>query len=115
MVCLENWRVGNVLVVIPADTRVVGDIKPGYYVNVIGETRPEGSVYARQVQMREYQLSGELQDLGESEWIVDGVAVIINAETSVRGTPRIGSKVNILALRSLESDLYARLVELELP
>lgn len=106
-----EWRVGDLRVLIPPDTRVVGDIQPGYYVSVIGRTQNEGDVLARQVQMREYNITGHVDKLMDGEWVVEGVSVLVDTETAVRGSPSQGSVVTVVARRTLDGDLYARMIE----
>ena len=103
-----EWQVGDIRVVIPPDTRVIGDIQPGYYVTVIGLTRSEGDVLARQVQMREYRVVGTLEELAEGEWVVGGVSVTVGADTAIRGAPSEEAEVHIIARRGQEGELFAR-------
>ena len=109
---LGEWQVGEIRVLIPPDTRVVGKIQPGFYVTVHGQTQPEGGVAARQVQMQDYIIAGQLEELSVGRLVVDGVHIVTTTDTIVRGAPEVGRTVQVIALRSLRGDLHARLLEI---
>jgi hypothetical protein len=110
---VEEWLVGDIPVLIPVDTRVVGDISSGYTVTVHGQTRADGVVLASQVQMRECSFEGRVEEIFVGRWIVDGVDVIVGQETSLRGEVDVGSTVLVIARRDLEGELNARLIEVQ--
>lgn len=110
-----EWLVGDLRVLIQGDTRMVGEILPGYVVTVEGETDPNGVIFARRVQMREYYLTGEFQEISPSQWSVDGVLVLRTPQTVQHDIPQAGSQVNIIALLSMDELFHARLLEAAQP
>jgi hypothetical protein len=105
------WQVGGFRVLIPPQTRVIGDIQPGYDVIVHGLTRPEGDVIASQVQMRELNIEGHLEELSDDQWVVGGVSVKVTPDSTIQGSPEVGSRINVIARRALQGSLHARLIE----
>lgn len=109
----DEWLVGDLLVVISPSTRLIGQIEPGWYLLVEGELQPDGTILARQVQPREYTISGKLQRIQEQQWLVDGVTIQVPPEAIVMGTPKIGKQIQGKAFRSLDDNLVARWVKVE--
>ena len=109
----DEWLVGDLLVVISPNTRLIGQIEPGWYLLVEGELQPDGTILAHQVQPREYTVSGKLQRIQEQQWLVDGVTIQVPPEAIVMGTPKIGKQIQGKAYRSLDDNLVARWVKVE--
>ncbi|MEW5867681.1 MAG: DUF5666 domain-containing protein [Chloroflexota bacterium] len=107
----ETWQVGELSVIVPPDARLVGSLAPGFYVNVLGELRPDGSILARQIQPRQYHIVGELQALTEEHLVVSGLEIRLTSDSVFYGQPAPGERVQVWALLSLEQALQARLVE----
>lgn len=92
------WEVGDVKVILDAQTLVSGSVQEGYQVVVRGHLRPDGSLVADQVQPRLFQFSGRIQSQEPLRWIVAGIPVTITANTILSGTPVSGSQVDVQAV-----------------
>jgi hypothetical protein len=105
------WQVSSIQVLIQSDTRLIGTIETGFYVRVQGYLKPDGSVYAYQIQPVEYLFQGQIQSIAQDKWVVDGIEIQINPETSILGDPEIGKQAQMGLQLTLEGKLTARLIE----
>jgi hypothetical protein len=111
----DGWHVDGIKVLVTPDTRLVGDILPGVYVEVSGELQQNGTVLARQIQVRLFEIGGRLERLAGAQWWVDNIPVRVTPDTIVTGyagkLPPIGTRVEVEALLANDGTLLARVVE----
>jgi len=103
--------VGDMRVLIPDNTRIIGEIQAGFFVSVNGITHPEGVIVANEVKMREYSLEGLVEEHRGDKWVIESVQVITGSETFLHGDPDVGSDVLVIAWRKAGGELVARLIE----
>ena len=106
-----EWIIGDILVQVLPETEVIGKIRLGTYVTVVGDLRPDGNVIAERIQVREYVFSDKLHSVAANQWLVDGVIVHIAPDTFIIGKPKIGSEVSVKAYRTLNDQFIARVIE----
>lgn len=106
-----EWTIGDIQVRIQPDTEVIGKIKLGTFVTVVGTLLSDKSVVAERIQLREYTFTDKLHSVASNQWLVDGVTVHIAPDTIIIGNPKIGSEVTIKAYRSLNDQFIARVIE----
>ena len=95
---LGEWTVGTETVVVSDKTRLLPDgVVPavGDIADVTGFRTSDGKVDARLILIRrpsqvEVEFFGPIQSIGETEWTVRNVRVIITATTEIIGTPQVG-------------------------
>jgi hypothetical protein len=106
-------QVGAYQVTLPRETRLIGEIQDGIWIEVNGKLQPGGNILAEEVRPREYAISGSLQQISPTTLIVSGLPFQLNEKTLVHGAPMAGSEVKVVALRTTADELLARLVEAE--
>lgn len=95
---LGEWTVGQETVIVSDKTKLlpegvipaVGDI-----AHVTGFRTNDGKVDARLIVIRkpaqvEVEFTGPIQSIGDTEWTVRNIRVIITATTEIIGTPQVG-------------------------
>lgn len=107
----DDWRAAGFPLIVSAQTQVVGKITPGIWVEVTGKLLPNGTIELDQVRPREYILSGLLQMVSPQSLSIANIPVQLNQNTLVHGSPMAGSEVNVVAFRTAENSLLARLVD----
>jgi hypothetical protein len=106
-----DWLVGDITVLVPPDTQTVGQITTGTIVTIFGTLENDGRIVARRVQPFEFEFTDRLNSVVSNQWLVDGLTVYLMPDTLVRGSPSLGSEVNVTALVLLDWRLVARLIE----
>ncbi len=89
----QEWVVSGIHVLLPANANIAPDIEDGYQVVVSGLILPDGSIRATEIQPKSFQFSGILNEISAGQWVVDGIRVNINSNTSIQGVPEVGSRV----------------------
>ncbi|MGB9594516.1 MAG: DUF5666 domain-containing protein, partial [Anaerolineae bacterium] len=95
---LGEWTVGQETVVVSDKTKLLPEgVVPavGDIASVTGFRTNDGKVDARLILIRkpsqvEVEFTGPIQSIGDTEWTVRNVKVIITATTEIIGTPRVG-------------------------
>ena len=106
-----EWLIGDINVMIEPDTEVIGQVNLGTYVTVYGLLEIDGSVTAGRIEPREYVFTDKLHSVVSNQWLVDGVTVLLAPETVIHGTPAIGSVITVKAIKLLDNQLVARLID----
>jgi RNA polymerase sigma-70 factor, ECF subfamily len=107
----DRWLVGGLPVIVPADTQIVGSLKPGYAVSVFGEITPQGAIQAQRLQLREYQVWDRLQDSSPNSLLIGDLQVGLTPETILHGSPQPGDRVVAYLLLPSNQFPEARLIE----
>lgn len=93
----EYWLVSGIAVRVTNDTVMIGEISAGMLVEVEGSTEPDGYVLAQEIHLQEYQFSGTVEEIKDSEWVISGVALKIVSGTQIGPDIRVGDAVLVLA------------------
>lgn len=59
----------------------------------------------------EIEFTGTVDSLGDQQWVIDGAAVLVNAQTEIRGAINVGQRVKVNAWRLAGGQIVARLIE----
>lgn len=110
-----KWWIGDIPIEIPSDARMVGKILPGDYIRIQGLLQPDGSLQASQLQRREYEILGTVESKSGESLVVSGIAILVTSQTILQGTPAPGESIRIIAIRTADGVLQARLVEVLAP
>lgn len=119
----EQWKIEGIAVSIAPDTRIIGDINLGEVVKVSGKTQANGKVLAAAIQLHSYQLIGEVESIGPTQWVVSGKQLRIRRDSQIDPAARVDDRVIVLIevdnnenlqalaiLRLLQPELIATLV-----
>ncbi|MBN2550846.1 MAG: hypothetical protein JXB15_16910 [Anaerolineales bacterium] len=106
-----KWLLGNIPLDIPANARVVGQVLPGYDVRVQGLLQSDGSLQASLLQRREYEILGAVESQSGESLVISGIAILMTPQTILQGAPTPGKTIRIIAVRTIDGVLQARLVE----
>ncbi len=95
---LGEWTVGQYTVIVSDKTKILPDgavPAVGDIAHVTGFRTNDGKVDARLIVIRrpsqvEVEFTGPIQSIGDTEWTVRNVKVIITATTEIIGTPQVG-------------------------
>jgi hypothetical protein len=105
------WSVGGFQVLVPPEAQIIGQIKPGYAIEVQGILQPDGAVLAHKLRAYEFEITGTLQRINGNQFTVNGVVVIVTSDTVVQGGPVLNSRVLIRAFSQPDGSLWARLLQ----
>jgi hypothetical protein len=110
----SEWQVGTAKVLVVENTQLIGEIIPGYWVEVNGVLQANGQIVAEQIRLRNYELIGKLQKVQDSLWTVEGVEFRITPETlwptGKALVPVTGSTVKVSLLQKADGVFLARWV-----
>ena len=114
-----QWVVDDILVKVPAEAHILGQIQQGIYIQVQGVLTPEGELIAQRLQSRLFEISGGLQEVFPDAWLVNGIRIERGPETILRNVigdqPLPGSRVRVVAYLLADRRLQARLLEVITP
>lgn len=97
-------------VIIDADTKLTGELKPGRLVKLEGVTRPGGWIEADRILLRFYEYAGKLNATRSGAWTVDDRNFKILSTTHIDPALKVGDQVLVLVYSSDDSTQYAQAV-----
>ena len=107
-----QWVVGGYALIVNPFTLIDGSPQKGLLAEVKSVLLSDGTILAKQISIRlptdEVQFEGLIQSLSANEWVVDGVAVRIDSQTQVVGSPAVGSQVEVQGLLLPDGAVLAR-------
>ncbi len=105
------WQVAKVDVIFPPNIEGQARDLANRYVEIHGVLQSSGSVLVEQLQLRQLDFSGTLQEISGSEWTISRVPVKIDDQTLIRGDTSLGSTLQVKAIRREDGSLMAIEVE----
>ncbi|MCJ7512173.1 MAG: DUF5666 domain-containing protein, partial [Anaerolineales bacterium] len=93
---VEGWMVSSLPVGLNTETEIVGQIKPGDSVIVVGTTRPQGDILASKIQLHTYQLIGTVDQQSPGLWTVAGQPLVLLPSSQVQTGIVPGDRVLVL-------------------
>ena len=118
-----NWVVGGTRVAINNRTDSDGLPREGEQVKVKALVQSDGSLIAREIEneglsrqekpdREEISLEGTFQKVDQDgSWVVNGIKVTVGVLTRLKGTPAVGQRVEVEALRQPDGTLVASKIE----
>jgi hypothetical protein len=109
----EWWSIGDYTLKVTGETTLENNPGVGDMVSVKAERRAGGEIVALRITaLRAIQrdFNGVIESMSGSIWVISGTPVTIDGATEIRGTPEIGSKVQVSALEHPDGRLVATLV-----
>lgn len=106
-----TWKASGIPLKLADQTEVIGKVISGIWVEVSGKLQTDGTVSVERIRPHEIVLKGVLQDLTSDTLQISGIPVQFGQDTLVHGSPLIGSQVEVIAFRTLDDHLLARLVD----
>jgi hypothetical protein len=103
----KEWVVSGITVLLPAGSKIASDIEEGYQVIVSGVILPDGRISAVEIQPKSFQFSGKITEISAGQWIVDGIQVKVNSQTTITGEPAVGSRVWVSGVLLSDGSLHA--------
>jgi exosome complex RNA-binding protein Csl4 len=97
-------------VIISADTKLSGELKPGRLVKLEGVTRPGGWIEADNIQLRFYEYGGRLNATQRGTWTIDDKNFKILTSTHIDPALKVGDQVLVLVYSSDDGTQYAQAV-----
>lgn len=95
--------------ILPSDSTIPLHQLGSSYVEVEGVLQPDG-ILVKTLQLRLFDLHGELTLGKNQEWLVDGVPFEVSPETRVIGSLAVGKQANITAIHTMDERFLAVLV-----
>lgn len=103
----QTWRVGGVKLNLTQDQEAIAHSLSGSYVEVKGEVHGEEGLEVEDMELRLFTISGILEEMSDTEWLVSGVKVLVMENTQITGKPKIGKKVELTTLHYNEEYFLA--------
>ncbi len=120
---LGEWTVGQETVVVSDKTKLLPEgVVPavGDIASVTGFRTNDGKVDARLIVIRkpsqvEVEFTGPIQSIGDTEWTVRNVKVIITATTEIIGTPQVGLIAEVKGFLQADRSVVATRIRVREP
>ena len=96
---------------ITPDTQIIGQVKPGIYIDVTGVLLPDGSISAEQIKPSEYVITGTLERYSDEAILIEGIPIQVTPNTIINGTLVLGADVTTRAIRLTDGSLTARVID----
>ncbi len=101
----DRWMVGDLMLVLSAEAPTAQMVDRYVQVNGYSDTR---QVDVLEIQLRNFTWSGILQKFSETEWLVGGIAVVLDDHTRLNGAdPQVGASVHVTAIRMADNRYIA--------
>jgi hypothetical protein len=123
-----EWVVGGRTVAVNPATEIVGTPAIGLKAEVRALVQADSSLLAIRIkveaaddddaQPEEVEFEGIIEAMPAglpAEWVIGGRTVTANAQTIITGTPEIGLKAKVTALRDSDGKLLATAIAIEMP
>jgi hypothetical protein len=107
----ERWEIGGIDVRQNSQTILIGDILPGMFVEVEGMTIPAGWVQASEIHLQALGFVGYVESISADIWRISGRSVLINSQTRLDPSIKVGDWVVVSAISDDFGNLTARLIE----
>ncbi|MFQ6057388.1 MAG: DUF5666 domain-containing protein [Anaerolineae bacterium] len=114
------WIVGGVTILINEDTVIEGTPQVGAVAHVRAVRQPDGSLLALRIvveplEEQVVEFEGPIQSIGPDSWVVAGRTVLVDANTVIVGTPRVGAMAEVRAIARADGTLLATRIEVQEP
>jgi len=106
------WLVGSLPVHLSPETELEGFITLGRTVEVSGLTQAGGEIHALAIWLRGFELTGIVEEIDETDWIIEGVDVVVPGNTPVDPGVVPGARVVAQLRVDDEGDYIARSITL---
>ena len=90
-----KWSVDHFQVILPKEIQISGIPADGLYVWVRGETQPDHSVLAKQIQVVGLRVTGSVQEIQARVWRIDERLLYISSDTSIKDPVGLGDRVRV--------------------
>lgn len=94
----QTWSVGGVKLKLSRDQEELARTLVGSYIEVKGKIRGEEGIEVENLELRLFTFTGTIEEISGNEWKVSGVKVLVMDSTQVKGSPRIGRRVELTTL-----------------
>jgi hypothetical protein len=103
----QSWSVGGVKLKLTSDQEAVARTLLGSYIEVKGKIRGEEGIEVENLELRLFTFTGTIEEISGKEWKVSGVKVLVMDSTQIKGTPRVGKRVELTTLHYDEDSFLA--------
>ena len=115
-----TWVISGVAVTIADDTAIGGTPQVGFIAEVKAIRRADGSLLAKSITVRKpeeeaavVEFEGTIESIGDTMWVIDGRAIVLDANTVIKGTPQVGLIAEVKALERADGSLLAMWIEVK--
>ncbi len=110
---VEQWLLGNTVILLDEETAVDDDIELGDRVRVTGVVLADGSLLARRIQKQlqeghPFAFTGIVQAIGTESWLISGIVVTVNGRTEIDDALEVSDVVTVEGHITLEGSWLAR-------
>lgn len=89
----SDWVVDGIRVLLDDETRIIGDIHLSDVIEVEGETRVEGHVFAFELHKRLFTLLGTVDRMDSARWQINGQWMALTRESDIEDGIKVGDAV----------------------
>ncbi len=113
------WVIGGFNVAVDANTQLSSSLAVGSFAKAEGKLQTDGSLLAREIrpadenssgggdqsgddngmsgEVSKIEFSGSVESISAGVWVIAGKSVIVNAQTEITGSPKVGDYVKVEA------------------
>jgi hypothetical protein len=109
----SQWTIDGTVVKIDGDTQIDEGIQVGDWVNVGGERRSGGEIWAKTIHKlvpQTYQFQGYIESINGDTWTVAGHTFKVTGDTEIIGDPEVGRMAQVEVLELPDGRLEAKLI-----
>lgn len=106
-----NWVIAQIPVQLQTDTRLVGNIWSGVYVQVRGELQKDGNITAERIQAQQFLVRGTVELMTAERLVVSGLPMMLTGDTLILGILMPDARVEVTTLLSSGDLFLARRVK----
>ncbi len=113
----ETWTIGGQTFTTTDSTIIVGNPQIGDIVSVSGYLLPDGTLVATHIILRHhapmsrFTLTGEVESIGDDEWVIAGQMIAVDVDTAVDETIVVSDIARVHGLVLADGTLLARRID----
>lgn len=113
------WVVRGITVTINASTVIQGSPQVEYLAEVKALRQSDGSLLATLIVVRApetaVEFEGLIESLSDTQWVVEGITVVVNVHTLIKGTPQVGAWAEVEGVALPDGTVLARAISVISP
>jgi hypothetical protein len=102
-----KWMVSEINLVFPPQLESQAMALQNSYVEAHGMLQSDGTLLVERISLHQLEFSGVLQGINGNQWTVSRVPLVVDKDTIIIGTTRVGGNIRVKATRREDGTLVA--------